>query len=100
MTWFVKARDADGTVHPILCDEPKQVAENFEDQRGRGRTVWIEDAVGKNVDPSSFGIKQANLYSVTVSRINEGMNQQPFETWEAHTITVSADGSLSVQGVS
>jgi hypothetical protein len=43
---------------------------------------------------------KADLYSVTVSRINEGINQSPFETWTAHTISVTPDGSLSISGVS
>ena len=57
MTWYVKAKDPDGTTHPMLCDGPKQVAEIFVDQLARGRKVWIEDALGKVIEPSSFGIK-------------------------------------------
>jgi hypothetical protein len=59
MTWFVKGRDPDGTTHPILCDEPKHVAEIFEDQRARGRKVWIEDTNVRQIAPSVFGIKDA-----------------------------------------
>jgi hypothetical protein len=42
--------------------------------------------------------ERPDLYSVTVSRINEGMNQPPYETWTAHTITVTPNGSLSIEG--
>jgi hypothetical protein len=59
MTWYVKAQDPDGTTHPILCDEPTQVAENFRDQSARGRKVWIEDHQGKVVKPSDFGIDES-----------------------------------------
>lgn len=57
MAWYVKARDPDGTIHPILCDDAKQVADHFVDQRKRGRKVWIEEVDGKKVAESAFGIE-------------------------------------------
>src|SRR5262249_10352354 len=39
-----------------------------------------------------------DLYSVTFSRINESANKAPYETLNAHTITVTSDGTLSIQG--
>jgi hypothetical protein len=57
MTWFVKGRDADGTVHPVLVDDSTKVPEIFHEHRIRGRETWIEDTVGKRVAPSEFGIR-------------------------------------------
>jgi hypothetical protein len=36
-------------------------------------------------------------FSVTVSRINEGANEEPFQTWTGHSLSVGRDGSLSIQ---
>jgi len=59
MTWYVKSRNDDGSINPILCDEREQVAENYRDQVARGRPVTIEDVQGRIVDPSHFGIEDA-----------------------------------------
>ena len=58
MSWYVKAKDPDGTIHPILCDDAKQVADAFNDQRRRGRKVWIEETDGKAVAASRFGVEE------------------------------------------
>jgi hypothetical protein len=43
-------------------------------------------------------LSHANLYSVTVSRINnEGTHQPRSETLRAHTITLYPDGTLSIE---
>jgi hypothetical protein len=38
-----------------------------------------------------------DIYTVTVSRINEGGNEAPFITLPAQTVTLHPDGSLSIQ---
>jgi len=55
--WYVKAKGPDGSAYTILCHAPKQALEVAADQRSRGRTVWIVDTVGKEIDDTSF--KQA-----------------------------------------
>ena len=67
MTWKLRARGPDGIMHEILCDTPQGVAENYKDQRARGRKVLIEDANGKEVEPSFFGIEddEAQMRSTT-----------------------------------
>ena len=39
-------------------------------------------------------------YTVTVSRIHEGVRQGPDFTTDAHTITLSQDGTLRIDGPS
>ncbi len=59
MTWYVKARDTEGAVYSILCDEPAQVLENLAEQRIMGRDAWIEDTSGKIINESILsGSKQ------------------------------------------
>ncbi len=55
--WYVKAKGSDGSAYAIICHTPKQAREVAADQRSRGRWVWIEDTVGKEIDETSF--KQA-----------------------------------------
>lgn len=40
----------------------------------------------------------ADLYLVKIGRINEGTNDPPSETRRAHTISISPNGDLSIQG--
>ncbi len=40
-----------------------------------------------------------HLYSVTVSRINEGMNNSPYFNMTAKRVTIDPNGSLSIEGV-
>jgi hypothetical protein len=67
MTWKLRARGPNGTTHEILCDTPQGVAENYMDQRARGRKVSIEDTNGKEIEPSFFGIEEdaAQMRSTT-----------------------------------
>ena len=37
-------------------------------------------------------------FTVTVSRINESANQAPYETLSGHTLKISPDGTLSIEG--
>jgi hypothetical protein len=37
-----------------------------------------------------------NHLSITVSRINEGPRDEPYVTFEAHTVTVDSAGNLSI----
>ena len=61
MTWYVKSTNADGSRNPILCDERWQVVENFKDQKKRGHVpITIEDAQGRQIEPSAFGIEDAD----------------------------------------
>ena len=39
---------------------------------------------------------KSNWFTVTVSRINESANKDPYETLEAHTLTVDKEGFLSI----
>ena len=39
---------------------------------------------------------QGDPFRVTVSRINEGLHDEPYITFEAHTVVVSPDGRLSI----
>jgi hypothetical protein len=39
-----------------------------------------------------------NWFTVTISRINEGLNQAPYITMEGHTLSLSPDGTLSISG--
>ena len=39
------------------------------------------------------------LYSVTVSRINEDINDLPYFTMTAKNVTIEPDGSLLVDGI-
>ena len=50
MTWFVKAKNPDGKIVSIVCDNPSQVVENLERQRALGLEVWIEDKDGTRID--------------------------------------------------
>ncbi len=56
MTWYVKAREYNGVVYPILCDEPMQVFDNLKEQRSRGLEAWIEDHDGKLIDETHFAM--------------------------------------------
>ena len=49
MTWKVKGRDPDGTVHEILADEWPQACDLAADHQSRGRVTWIENTEGKVV---------------------------------------------------
>lgn len=49
MTWKVKGRDPDGTVHAILADEWSQACDLAADHQSRGRVTWIEDTDGRVV---------------------------------------------------
>jgi hypothetical protein len=40
-----------------------------------------------------------HLYSVTVSRINEGMNDPPYVNMAAKRVTIDPNGSLSIEAV-
>jgi hypothetical protein len=39
-----------------------------------------------------------NWFTVTVSRVGESANKEPYETVLGHTLTLSPDGSLSISG--
>ena len=39
-----------------------------------------------------------NLFSVTVSRINESTDKEPYHTMDAYRVTARQDGSLSIEG--
>jgi hypothetical protein len=41
---------------------------------------------------------EADHFSVTVSRVNESANVDPYITINGHSLTVSSDGSLHVVG--
>jgi hypothetical protein len=69
MTWKLRARGPNGTIHEILCDTPQQVAENYNDQRARGRKVSIEDANGKVVELASFGLEEDEAQMRTTTDI-------------------------------
>jgi hypothetical protein len=42
-------------------------------------------------------LADTDLFIVTISRINEGLNDPPEITMNAHTVTLKPDGSLWVQ---
>jgi len=42
-------------------------------------------------------MRDTDHFSVTVSRINEAANQEPFQTWTGHSLSVERDGSLSIK---
>ncbi|MCA1503817.1 hypothetical protein [Bradyrhizobium sp. NBAIM02] len=42
--------------------------------------------------------EQKNWFTVTISKINEGLNQDPYETFEGHTLSLGPDGTLSISG--
>jgi hypothetical protein len=35
-----------------------------------------------------------NWFTVTISRVNEGLNQDPYKTMEGHTLSLGPDGAL------
>jgi hypothetical protein len=39
-----------------------------------------------------------NWFTVKISRINEGLNEDPYKTMEGHTLIVGPDGTLSISG--
>ena len=39
---------------------------------------------------------KANWFTVTVSRINESANKDPYMTMSAHSLTLSKDGYLTI----
>ena len=41
---------------------------------------------------------KTNWFTVTVSRINESANKDPYVTLEAHTLTLDKEGYLSITG--
>jgi hypothetical protein len=43
-------------------------------------------------------IEIIDRFSVTISLINESTHQSLYETMSVHSLTVSADGMLSIQG--
>ena len=45
-TWIIK----------FATDDPKRALANFEDQRGKGYTPWIEDESGAAIDEQSLKI--------------------------------------------
>jgi hypothetical protein len=42
-TWIVRAREPNGKIHSLSMDELSQLVAYVEDQRRRGREVWVED---------------------------------------------------------
>jgi hypothetical protein len=43
-------------------------------------------------------VGEIDHFSVTISRVNENMHDDPYFTMEAHSLTVKPDGSLYVEG--
>jgi hypothetical protein len=43
-------------------------------------------------------VGEVDHFSVTVSRVNESANVDPYFTMNAYSLTVEADGSLSITG--
>ncbi len=54
MTWYVKASNPDGSTLSIICELSGEVLDHLDDQRSRGRTVWVEDTSGNRVDETAF----------------------------------------------
>jgi hypothetical protein len=42
-------------------------------------------------------MSNVDKYQVTINRINQGRDQAPYETWRARTLTITAEGELSIQ---
>lgn len=51
MTWKVKGRDPNGTVHEVLADEWSQALELMREHAIRNRQSWIEDTEGRIMTP-------------------------------------------------
>ena len=54
--WRVKARGADGQTSTMMRNTIAGVTENYLRLRALGFNVWIEDAQGKEIPASEFGI--------------------------------------------
>jgi len=60
MTWIIK----------FATDDPKRALANFEDQRSKGYTPWIEDENGAAIDEQSL---KTNGLVTTKRTLTEGL---------------------------
>jgi hypothetical protein len=58
MTWYLKVKNSDGTVHAILKDDWKDLVRDLADFRHAQREAWIEDVNGRVLDQSTGQPKQ------------------------------------------
>jgi hypothetical protein len=50
------------------------------------------------ISPKEWNVGKPDLFSVTISRINESANVDPYHTMNAYSVTEAPDGSLIIEG--
>jgi predicted transcriptional regulator len=55
MTWKVKIRQPDESIAKTLKDDALVTARLYDEEKAKGREVWIEDHQGRSVRRESLG---------------------------------------------